>query len=54
MECALMARGEYAVRIAWWVRPALVVAMAFGCFSEKLCDEWIDAIVDRGIRLGSD
>ena len=48
MEGELMAdpASEARTRIAWWVRPALAVAMALA----QLADRWIDAIVDLGVR----
>ena len=37
-------------RVSWWVRPALAVAFVLAV----LADRWIDAIVDRGIKVETD
>lgn len=34
-------------RVAWWVRPALAAAFVLN----MLADRWVDAIVDRGIKV---
>lgn len=38
-------------RIAWWVRPALGLAFLGGYIFPARVDGWIDAIVDRGIKI---
>ena len=38
-------------RIAWWVRPALAVVGVVARISAPLAERWIDAIVDRGIKV---
>lgn len=39
------------VRIAWWVRPALVGAFLCAMACPARVEKWIDAIVDRGIKV---
>ena len=49
MEGELMATAKLKLRtrVAWWVRPALAAAFVLA----MLADRWIDAIVDRGIKV---
>lgn len=51
MEGQLMAIVSIKVRtrVAWWVRPSLAAAFVLA----MLADRWIDAIVDRGIKVES-
>jgi len=37
-------------RVAWWVQPSLAAAFVL----TMLTDRWIDAIVDRGIKIETD
>lgn len=42
---------EVRTRIAWWVRPALALVLLCGCICPARVDGWIDAIVDRGVKV---
>lgn len=42
---------EVRTRIAWWVRPALVLAFMCGAVCPARVDRWVDVIVDRGIKV---
>lgn len=49
MEGELMAAVtiKLRTRVAWWVQPSLAAAFVLA----MLVDRWIDAIVDRGIKI---